>query len=101
MRHLRALEARGKAEVDGMLDDGGGEQGIEDLHQGVTATSKCGINLLTKGAQVLKGSCVHAVSMPKRAFLVYSSSPAPCCWLKGKLRNAALLQLDKSSMLEQ
>ena len=70
MRHLRALEARGQAEVDRMLDDRGGEQGIKALHQGVTATAEGDIHCLTKGAQALKGSCVHAVSMPKRALLV-------------------------------
>jgi hypothetical protein len=80
------LEAGREAQMDGMFDDRGGQQGIEDLDQSITTTAKGGIHGLTKGAQPLKGICVHAVSMPKRAFLVYPSSPAPCCWLNGKLR---------------
>jgi hypothetical protein len=63
-----------------------GEQGIEDLKQRITTAAQGGIKVLTKGAQALKGCCVHAASMPKRAFLVYSSSPSPCCWLHGKIK---------------
>ena len=70
-----------------MLDDGRGEYGVKDLKQRVTTAAEGGINLVTKGAQALKGCCVHAVSMPKRAFRVYPSSPVPCCWLNGKFRN--------------
>ena len=73
----RALEARSEAQVDGMLDDGGGEQSIKHLDQGITMASEGSIHLMTKGAQPLKGICVHAVSMPKCAFLVYLSSPSP------------------------
>ena len=79
------LEAGGQAEMDRMLDDSDGKQGIEHLKQCVTTTAEGGINGLTKGTQALKGRCVHAVSMPKRAFRVYPSSPSPCCWLNGKL----------------
>jgi|GEM_PF-5593538 len=71
--------------MDGMLDDGGGEQSIKQFDQGVTTTSQGGINLLTKGAQPLKCIRFHAMSMPKRAFLVYLPSPPPCCWLNSKL----------------
>jgi hypothetical protein len=81
-----ALEAGGEAQMDRMLDDGGGEQSIEYFDQGITTATKCGIDLVTKGAQPLKGFCIHAVSMPKRAFLVYPSSPPLCCWLNGKLK---------------
>jgi hypothetical protein len=73
--------------MDGMLDVWTRQQGIEHLHQSVPKTAKSGINCLTKGARPLKSMCVHALSRPKRAFLVYSSSPFPCCWLNGKLRN--------------
>jgi len=67
-----ALEARGKAQMDGMLKDGGGKQGIQDLHQGVTTASKGAINLTTKGAPPLQGFGIHVLSMPTRVFLVYS-----------------------------
>jgi hypothetical protein len=73
--------------MDRMLDDGSGEQGIEDLNQGIPTASEGGIKCMSKGAQALQSNCIHARSMPKRAFLVYSSSPAPCCWLNGKLRS--------------
>jgi hypothetical protein len=79
-------QAGGQAQVDRVLDDSGGEQGIQHLNQGITTASKCGIDVVAKGAQALKGRCVHAVSMPKRAFLVYSLSPSPRCWLNDKLR---------------
>jgi hypothetical protein len=69
-----------------MLNDRRGEQGIEDLKQRITTAAEGGIKVLSKGAQALKGCCVHAVRMPKCAFLVYPASPHPCCWLNRKLR---------------
>ena len=87
MRRLRALEAGREAQVDGMRDDGAGQQGIEYLVQGITTAAKGGIDVLAKGAQPLKGCCLHAVSMPKCALLVSPSSPTPCCRLNGKLRS--------------
>jgi hypothetical protein len=59
-----------RCQIGWMLNDGDGEQGIKDLKQSVTAAAEGDINLMTKGAQPLKGFCVHAVSMPKRAFSV-------------------------------
>ena len=85
MQRLRALEAGSEAQMNRMLDGGAGQQRIEDLEKGITTAFKGGIHLLTKGAQALKGVYVHAVSMPKRAFLVYPSSLIPCCWVHGKL----------------
>ena len=84
-----ALEAGGQAQVDGMFDDRACQQGIQDLTQGIPTTAQSGINCLSKGAQALQGNCIHAGSMPKRAFLVYPSSPTPCCWLNGKFRARA------------
>lgn len=46
--------------MDRMLDDRGSEQGIQDLKQGITTAAEGGIHGVTKGAQVLKGRCVHA-----------------------------------------
>jgi hypothetical protein len=71
--------------MDRVLNDWARQQGIEHLDQGITTTAEGGINCLTKGAQPLQGFCIHVLSMPKRAFRVYSSSPTPCCWLNGKL----------------
>ena len=81
-----ALEAGGQAQVDRVLDDRARQQGVEDLDQSIPTTAKGGIHLTTKGAQPLKCICVHAVSMPKRVFLVHPSSCSPCCWLNDKLR---------------
>src|SRR5215469_9160044 len=58
--------------MDRMLDDWTREQGIKHLDQRITTTAKGGIHDVTKGAQALKGFCFHALSMPKRAFRVYS-----------------------------
>jgi hypothetical protein len=73
------LEARGQAQMDRMLDDRTGQQGIKHLGQRITTTAKGGIYYVTKGAQALKSFFFHALSMPKRAFRVYSPSPPPRC----------------------
>jgi hypothetical protein len=78
-------QAGREAQMDWMLNDGRGEQGIEDLDQSITTAAEGGIHGLTKGAQALQSKCVHAGSMPECAFRVHSSSPPPCCWLNGKL----------------
>ena len=70
--------------MDRMLDDRTRQEGIKHLDQRITTTAEGGINRVTKGAQALKGFCIHAVSMPKRAFCVYSPSPSPCCWLNAQ-----------------
>jgi hypothetical protein len=79
-------QARGEAQMDRVFDDRGCQEPIEEFDQSITTASEGGIHGMSKGAQALKGRCVHAVSIPKRAFLVYPSSPTPCCWLNGKLR---------------
>ena len=65
MRRLRPLEAGSQTQMGWMLDDGGGEQGIADLKQCVTTAAEGGINLMTKGAQALKGVCFHAPEYAK------------------------------------
>ena len=61
----RALEARGQAQMNRMLDDRTGQEGIKHLGQRITTTAEGGINLLTKGAQALKGFCFHALPYAK------------------------------------
>jgi len=36
--------------MDWVLDDWGGEQRIEALHQSITTAAECDIDLMTKGA---------------------------------------------------
>jgi hypothetical protein len=70
--------------MDRMLDDWTRKVRIKHLAQSITTTARGGIHDLTNGAQALKDFCVHTMSMPERAFCVYSPSPSPCCWLHGK-----------------
>jgi hypothetical protein len=51
--------------MDRMLDDRTGQEGIKHLGQRVTTTAKGGIYDLTKGAQALKGFCIHALEYAK------------------------------------
>jgi hypothetical protein len=64
--------------MDRMLDDGDWKPRNEIFDQGIMTAAEDGLNLLTKGAQPLKSFCIHAVSMPKCDFLVYTFSPPPC-----------------------
>jgi hypothetical protein len=58
------LEAGGQTQMDRMFDDRARQERIEDLDQSITTAAEGGINVLTKGAQALKGFCVHAAPLP-------------------------------------